>query len=193
MRLKIFVPVLLACIIICLGYEFSLAQSKEDKAGVNVGAVNTSKVMQQCKRGAAYQQQLKADQDKVMAELKELKEEMELKQKGLEMFEAGSEDYNKLLKETLEVQAKFEAKKEYEERRLKARDEAWTREIYTDFLNAVSEIAKSKGLVMVVEKKDIDDKTSLDEIMASTRPMIYSGGCVDISAEVLAVLEKSGN
>jgi len=191
MKIRVLVPVFLAVIILGVGYELSPAQSQTKTSSSKIGVVNFDKVFRSCKRGVAYQEQMKADQDKVMAELTKLKEATDLDQEGLTRLKVGSEDYNKLLKEMLSKQANLEAQKQYEKQRLEAKDQEWTKNVYNDFLLAVSKVAKNKGLEMVVEKRDIDPSMTVNDIMMSTRPVFYSGGCVDISAEVLAELDAN--
>jgi Skp family chaperone for outer membrane proteins len=191
MKIRVLVPVLLAVIILGLGYELSPAQSQIEKSSSKIGVVNFDKVFRSCKRGVAYQDQMKAEQDKIMAELTKLKEAADLDQEGLTRLKAGSEDYNKLLKEMLTKQASLEAQKQYQKQRLEAKDQEWTKNVYNDFLLAVGKVAQSKGLEMVVEKRDIDPLMAVNEIMMSTRPVFYSGGCVDISAEILAELDAN--
>lgn len=189
MKIRFLILAVLAIVILGAGYELSLAQSKTENAVVKIGVVNSEKVLQQCKRGMSYQEQLKADQDKTIADLTKLKESMEADQEGLKVLKQGSDDYNKLLKQMLTKQAELDAQKQYQKQRLEGKDQEWTKSIYNDFLAIVSKIAQEKGLTMVIEKREMEPTMTINEMMVSTRPIIYSGGCVDISAEVLAALD----
>ena len=192
MKTRILILAILAVTIIGTGYQLSMAQSKTNASTTNdavkIGTVNSEKVLQQCKRAVAYQDQLKADQEKTLADLTKLKESMEAEKEGLKAFKQGSEDYNKHLKMMLTQQAELEAQKEYQKQRLEGKDQEWTKAIYTNFVQVVSDIAKEKGLIMVVERRDLEPTMTINEMMVSTRPMIYSGGCIDISSEVLTAL-----
>ena len=189
MKIRILILTISIIFILAAGYQLSFAQSKSNEPVVKIGIVNSEKVLQQCKRGVAYQQQLKADQDKTLADLTKLKESMEADQEGLKVLKQGSEDYFKLLKLMLSKQSELETQKQYQKQRLEGKDQEWTKSVYSDFLQAVNKIAQSKGLIMVVEKREVEPTMTINDMMISTRPIIYSGGCVDISAEVLAALD----
>jgi Skp family chaperone for outer membrane proteins len=204
MKIRGLILVVLTVTIVGVGYQLSMAQSKTNEAAdnktvkigsepavsetVKIGAVNSEKVLQQCKKAVAYQEQLKADQKKTLDDLTALKNSMEAEKEGLKAFKPGSEDYNKHLKLMLSQQAELESQKEYQKQRLEGMDQEWTKVIYTDFVQIVSDIAKEKELIMVVEKRDLEPTMTINEMMVSTRPVIYSGGCLDISSEVLARL-----
>jgi len=69
----------------------------------------------------------------------------------------------------------------------------WSKELYQDILQITSELAEQKGLDLVLRKDEIDLLAlSVNEISETVRShkVLYSGGCVDISDEVLARLDK---
>jgi Skp family chaperone for outer membrane proteins len=65
--------------------------------------------------------------------------------------------------------------------------------IYTDILRIVNEVAQQKGLDLVLEKNEPEllDSTPANELMLTirTHKVLYSGGCVDITDEVIARLD----
>jgi Skp family chaperone for outer membrane proteins len=68
-----------------------------------------------------------------------------------------------------------------------------SKELYQDILRITSELAEQKDLDLVLEKDEIDEiSLSVNEISRtmSTHKVLYSGGCVDITNEVVARLDK---
>ena len=74
-------------------------------------------------------------------------------------------------------------------------DGQWTELLYKEVLRITKELAKQKGLAIVFEVAEPDfPMTNTDELMMAlqTHKVLYSGGCVDLTADVVVEMNKIG-
>ena len=165
---------------------------KQAMGGLKVATLSVRRIFQECKRGAGYRQQALTEQDKIIAELNKLSKEIESERAGLTTLKEGSTDYILRAKELFGKQANFQALQEFYKQQMEYKDQMWTKELYQDILLAAREIARDRGFDLVFREDDIDfsepDITELGMAMRSQK-LLYSGGCVDISDEVIARLD----
>jgi len=172
--------------------EYSRAESKADKPCLNIGVVSIRKIFQDCKRNDKYVEEATAEQDKVVAELEKLSKELEAEKAGLKTLKAGSSDHLALIKEILTKQASLQAQQEFHKQQIALKDQKWTEQLYKDILRETSEVAEQKGLDLVFEKDEIElPASSANDLMLTirTHKLLYSGGCLDITDEVMARLD----
>ena len=195
MKIKIMIlSCLIGVVFLFMGYERSLAKPKKKTVtpGLRIGVVSIRKIFLDCKRNAKYREESVAEQDRAIAELEKLSKEIEAEEAGLKALKAGSSDHLSSMKEILEKRAKFKAAQEFHERQIALKDRQWTEELYKDILRETSEVAEQKGLDMVFEKDEIElPALSANELMLTirTHKLLYSGGCLDITDEVMARLD----
>ncbi len=198
---------LMTAVVLFTGYQYSLAKSKTaaesdakkevknaNASSSKIGVVSIRKVFEDCKRNAKYREEAKAEQDKIVAELDKMKAEIDAGKAGLKTRKEGSGDYMTLVKEVLEKQAGYQAQQEFQKQQIELKDQRWTEQLYKDILKIVRQVAQDKSLDIVFE----DDEPQLpaptvNELMLSirTHKLLYSAGCMDITAEVLAMLDAS--
>lgn len=171
---------------------YSRAESKTERVNTKIGIVNIRKIFGDCKRNVRYREQAAAEQNSIVAELEKLSKEIEAERAGLKTLKTGSSDYLASMKEILEQQAKLQAQQEFHKQQIELKDRQWTEGLYKDILRETGEVAKQKGLDLVFEKDNIEfPSPSANELMLSirTHKLLYSGGCLDITSEVLARLD----
>jgi Skp family chaperone for outer membrane proteins len=74
-----------------------------------------------------------------------------------------------------------------------ANEQRMIEQLYKDLLKVVEDIAAKKGLDMVFEKSepDLPAANGNDLTLAiSTHKLLYSKGCVDITADVISAVDK---
>jgi len=180
-------------VILAMGYEYSQAQPKADTGSSKIGTVSILKAFRDCKRTAAHRSQLNAEQRVIIDELERLSTEIQAKEAGLKALKIDSSDYMARRKELINKRASMEAQQEFNKEWRVLKEYKWSKEIYQDILRITSELAKQKGLDLVLEKDEIDVLAlTVNEISRtiSTHKVLYSGGCVDITNEVVARLDK---
>ncbi|GAF74646.1 unnamed protein product, partial [marine sediment metagenome] len=132
------------------------------------------------------------EQDRIIAELQRLSKDIEAERAGLRTLKEGSSDHLALMREILTKQASLQAQQEFHKRQMEFKDQRWTEELYKDILRITGEVAEQKGLDLVFESDEIElPAPSATELMMTirTHKLLYSGGCLDITDEVMARLD----
>lgn len=190
MRNKVMILSCLICVIVLsAGHELSWAKSKKSS---KIGVVDLRKVFQQCKRNVKYREEATAEQNTVMIELEKLSKEIEAGRLGLQTLKSDSTDYMAAVKELLTKQAKLQAQQEFYKQQLEMKDQRWTEQLYQDIINATGKVAEEKGLDVVLENEQPEfPAMSANDLMMSirTNKVLYSGGCHDITDDVIAKID----
>ncbi|MFH1881261.1 MAG: OmpH family outer membrane protein [Planctomycetota bacterium] len=180
-------------VIMAMVFEYSQAQSKSNTPSSKIGVVSILKVFRDSKRSDAHRTEIIAGQNRIRAELQNLSKEIEAQEAGLKAFKPESSDYLAQRKELIDKQARLEAEQKFYKEQVILKQYKWSKELYQDILRITSELAEQKGLDLVLKKDEIDLLAlSVNEISETVRThkVLYSGGCVDISDEVVARLDK---
>lgn len=188
----------LSCLIglgvLFVGYEFSRAEAGADEASLKVGVVNVRRIFRDCKRNITYRAEAVAEQNKVRQELGKLAKEIEAAEAGLKALKRGSDDHLAQVKAILEKRANLNALQDYNKQQRMLKDKLWTEGLYVEILQVTSELAEEKGLDLVFDKDEPEfPASSSDELMLtlSTNKLLYSGGCPDITGEVITRLDAA--
>ena len=180
-------------VIMAMVFEYSQAQSKSNTPSSKIGVVSILKVFRDCKRSDAHRTEFNAEQSKIIAALKTLTKEIEKQEAGLKALKPESSDYLAQRKVLIDNQARLEAEQKFYKEQGILKQYKWSKELYQDILRITSELAEQKGLDLVLRKDEIDLLAlSVNEISETVRThkVLYSAGCVDISDEVVARLDK---
>ncbi|HUU19348.1 MAG TPA: OmpH family outer membrane protein [Sedimentisphaerales bacterium] len=180
-------------VILAMGYEYSQAQPKGDTPSSKIGTVSIMKVFRDCKRSAAHRTEIYAEQNRIRAELEKLSKEIEAQEAGLKALKQDSSDYLAQRKELIDKRASLQAQQDFNKEQIILKEYRWSKELYNDILQITSELAEQKGLDLVLEKDEIDIfALSVNEISQTirTHKVLYNGGCVDFTDEVVARLDK---
>jgi Skp family chaperone for outer membrane proteins len=157
-----------------------------------IGVVSIRKIFRDCKKTAQYRVQANAERQQLEAELTKLNNEIKAQREGLKTLKIGSENYLAQVKELLEKQANLQAQQEFHKQQLAIKEQQLTEDIYKDILRITGEIARQKGLDLVLEASEPDlpasNPTEL-ELSMGTHKLLYGGGCVDITDDVIKKLD----
>ncbi len=187
---------LIGASVFLMSHEYGLAKSKAQKAVVNIGVVDIRRCFRDCKRNATYSADAMAEQAKWDAEQQKISREIDSQRAGLKALKPGSSDYLAQVKELLQKQAGLEAARQFNNQRRALKDQRWTEDLYIELLKIIRELAEQKQLDLVLQK-DVPSlpAASPEELMLTlnTHKLLYSGGCLDITDEVLAQLDANSN
>jgi Skp family chaperone for outer membrane proteins len=197
MKLKSTVVVGLTILLFVLfaALELGKAASSPETKCLKIGVVSVRKIFQDCKRNVKYRQEMTAERDKMEAELENLSKEIDLDKAGLKTLKFGSSDYSAAMKEVLEKQGRLQAQQEYFKRQRDMREQAVIEQLFKDVIQATSQVAKGKGLDLVLEKSEPElPAPNANELTLtiSTHKVLYSAGCEDITDAVLAKVDAMG-
>jgi len=192
MRNKVIILSGLLCVVfLSTSHGLSWARSKKNS---KIGVVNIRKVFQNCKQNVKYREKAIAEQNIAMAELEKLSKEIEVGRLGLQTLKSDSEDYMTAMKDLLSKQAKLQAQQEFYKQQLEIQDRRWTEKLYQKVINVTGEVAEDEGLELVLEnERPVFPAMSADELIMSIRTtkVLYSGGCRDITEDVIAKLDSA--
>jgi len=188
-------------VILFLGYGYGsaqsgigpLAQPKTDTPASNIGVVSIGMAFRNCKANTSYRETELAEQRKIDLKIEARQKEIEAQEAGLKALKPGSSDHLKQYEELLKKQAEFEAMKQFNGQQRSWKNVQWTELLYKEVLHITKELASQKGLVLVVEVDEpIFPMPSADALMMAlqSHKVLYSAGCVDLTAEVTAELDK---
>ncbi len=160
---------------------------------LKIGIVSVPKIFQDCKRTVRYKEEAVAEWQRVNAELERLKAEVEAEREGLKTLKTGSSDYMALMKEVLTKQANLQVQQTFYEQQRVLKEQRMVEGLYKDILRETGEVAKQKGLDLVFERSEPAlpalSPTELERAMG-THKLLYGGGCLDITGEVIARLDS---
>jgi Skp family chaperone for outer membrane proteins len=193
MKLKSIVVMVL--VIVMSGFIVSAgAVRAADNKSLKIGIVSVHKIFQECKRNAKYKKEMTAEGDKLEAELDSLSKDIDASKSKLKMLKQGSADYLSGMKDVFDKQASLQAKQEYFKRQMDMREKTVVEQLFKDVIKATGEVAKEKGLDIVLEKSEPDlpaaNSSELSGII-STYKVLYSSGCEDITDAVMTKVDAN--
>ncbi len=184
---------LLGTIALAVCFEYSWAESKTDKNSLKIGVVAVRKIFRDCKRSVKYRQEAAAESSRISAELEKLRAEINAEETGLRTLKIGSNDHMAQVKEILQKRASFQVQDEFYKQQIALKQRRMVEGLYKEILRETGEIAKQKNLDLVFEKSDLElsvlSSRELDEAI-STHKLLYSGGCLDITDEVITKVDE---
>ena len=193
MKIKMIVLGCFFCAVILLfGHDYTSAQQGEQ--ALKIGIVSVERVLRDCKATGRYREQMTADNAKVAAEEDKLSKEIQALRTGLQIgtLKIGSSDYLAQHWDLAQKEAELEARKEFNPQQQALKQQIWTQELYQKVLQATKELAEEKGLNLVLEKSEPEFPIQRDlGMIIGTYKVLYSGGCLDITNDVIARLDAN--
>lgn len=175
--------------------EYGHAEPQATASSLKIGVLSIRNVFNGSQKHARYRAQVLADQSRARAQLEDLSKEITAEEAGLGTLKPGTEDHLKQLQTVLEKRSQLQTQQEYLKQQRTIRDKAWMEQLYQETLKIVGEVAKEKGLDLILERTEPEFPISGEELMMTfnSHKVLYSGGCVDLTADVTARLDASGD
>ena len=190
---KSFTVVLLGSVVLAFwSYERGLAAARKEITPARIGIVSVNRILTNSKKHAQWQDKMAVEEQASRAEVEKLGKELEAVKADMATRKVGSNDYMKLMRQSTDKEAAYEARKQSYEREMSLKVQLWTESLYRDVLAVISTVAKDKGLDMVVAKEEVEfPSVSIRDMMLSirTNAVLYHSEHMDITNEVLAVLD----
>lgn len=184
---------LICAVVLFAGYGYGSASSGVDTLGSKIGIVSVRGVFAKCKANEAYKAKAVAEQKQRSADLEVLQKKIAAQEAGLNALKMGSSDYMKQYEQLLGKQAQFEATKQFNSQQRVLQDRRWTEDLYKEVLRISKELARAKNLAIVLEVDEPEfPMRNTDELMMAlqTHKILFSEGCVDMTVEVTAEMDK---
>lgn len=184
---------LLGIAIMLLAHQYSTAQVMTNAQTLPVGVVDVRRALRDCNATAKYRERTNAENAKMQDEMKQLDNEIKALATGLNALKPGSSDYLSQYKEYVQKQATYKALQEFNPQQAALKHQQWTQNLYEEILRITKELGTEKGLALVLESDEPEFPIQRYEDLAmtlSTHKVLYSSGCVDLTNEVIAELDK---
>lgn len=123
-------------------------------------------------------------------ELEQLSREGNEQEQALKTFTIGSDDYIQQLGKVMEMQARYQSRKEFLDRQMSMKQQLWTQQTYDQIVRATTEVANARGygLVLAADPNGLPLSETFSGMIAMQK-VVYSGGCPDLTDEVRAKLK----
>ena len=185
--------VLVVALVVLSAYQHGKLDADSAVAPAKIGIVNVTKVLENCQKHKNWQEKMQEGQTEMKAQFQKMKEELDAVQANLKLHDPGSEDHLKLLQEMAEKTALMDAKDKFYQDKVTAQMQRWTEGLYQELLKVVSDVAKNKGIDVVIADELLDlPAPSLRDFMLSikTKKVLYHNSKYDLTEEVLAAMDK---
>jgi len=184
--------------VICVLVSFAVlehgrAASQPARPAAKIGVVSMTNVFKNSKKHSQYSNQAMARQARVRTQLDDLRKEAEGEEAELKTFKPGTDDYAKQLLIVLEKRSKLQTQQEFVKQQALLEDKQWLEELYQAFAKATKDLAREKGLDLVLERTEPEFPIRNEELMTTLymHKVIYSEGCVDLTNEVIARVDAN--
>jgi len=194
MKIKTIISGCLMCVVVLfVVHEFGLAQPTAPAAASKIGLINVPRTLQGCKATATFGARAKAEGEQMVAAEKALDDEINVLTGGVRALVPNTTDYMAQYKLLLLKQGELKATQESNNRQRLLSQLGWAEKVYKEVLRITSEVAARKGLDLVLQRSEPEFPIlSYDQLRMtfSSHKVLYGGGCLDITDEVIAELDK---
>jgi Skp family chaperone for outer membrane proteins len=184
---------LLGIVIMLLVHQYSTAQVMTNVQTLPIGVVDVRRALRDCSATAKYRERTNAENAKMQNEEDQLNNEIKALSTGLRALKPSSSDYLSQYKEYELKQYELKALQEFNPQQSALKHQQWTQGLYQEILRITKELGTNKGLALVLESDEPEFPIQRYEDLAmtlSTHKVLYSSGCVDLTDEVIAELDK---
>ena len=192
-----FRTMLLSClagaVILATGYEYLQAQPRVAGPGMKIGIVSVGRALRNCQATLKFREKVLAENEKMAADEERLVQEGKALADSLKALKPNSSDYNERLQEMVQKQSQLKALQEVNPRRRILKEMQWTQNLYREILRITKSLAAAKGLNLVLGADEPEFPfTRYEELIMTlgTHKVLYNEGCVDLTNEVIAELDK---
>ena len=191
---KTVLTALVVCAIALLATrQYGRAESQPATPSSKIGIISVRGAFNGCKKHQQYRAAALKRQSQARAQIDVLTKEIETEEAELKTLKQGTPDYMKQLQAMLEKRARLDSQQEYLKQQRVLEDKKWMEDLYQEVLKIVNDLAKEKGLDIVLERTEPEFPISSDELMltVSTHKVLYDGGCVNLTNDAIARLDAS--
>jgi len=184
---------LMGTVALLLVHEYSMAQVKTNDTVLPIGIVDVRRALRECKATTKYRERTNAENSKMDAEEQQLTREIQALAAGLRALKQGTSDHLAQYKEYLQKQNDLKTLQEFNPQQKALKHQQWTQELYKEILRLTKVLAAEKGLSLVLGSDEPEFPIQRYEELAmtlSTHKVLYSNGCLDLTDEVIAELDK---
>ncbi|QDU57266.1 OmpH family outer membrane protein [Aeoliella mucimassa] len=170
----------------------STPTSKAAQYGVAV--VDISKIFEEHQAFKALMEQMKADMQKVDAQMKAKRDALIKMEEARNSFKPGTAEYRQKDDELARAKATFALEMDRLSKSLMERESSVYFQTYQQISSVIGQYAKQQniGLVLKYSSAEPDPSSSADILKHINKPVVYSDG-IDITQNVLAILNRGAS
>lgn len=192
MKMRIALLICLSGIVVCSLPNLSVLSSAANRPSPGpqtIAVVRVLEILRDLGAGAERRREVLAERTGANNELEQLARQINEQEQALKTFTIGSDDYLKQLDRIMEMQGRYESRKEFLDRQMSLKQQLWTQQTYDRIARITSELANEKGfgLVLAVDPNGLPLSETFAGVIAMQK-VVYSGGCPDLTDEVKARL-----
>lgn len=182
-------------IVLFLVHEYSLAQTNSNKPALPAATVSVSRAIRDCKATNKFRDKSMAENNRLDADEEKLSTEVKALAAALRAgaLKPDSPDYIQQYQDLLQKQAQLKTMQDLNPQRKALAQQLWTEKLYKEILRLTKELASQKGiaLVLAVDEPEFPMPRYEELVMAlRTHKVLYSGGCLDLTDDVIAALDQ---
>jgi Skp family chaperone for outer membrane proteins len=195
--------IVFVCIAVCgisflsLGYTSAQQGSPLSK----IGTVDIQRVYEDCDAIKTFSEKLNAEMKTMTAQEDQLTASIQALETELDSgaLRIGSQDFFDRNRELAQKRSELSYLKDFNKSEQALKGQLWKMDIYKKILDMAKTLGKEKDLYLVLAVEETDLSPQRAEEFANvvrSHKVLYSGGCLDLTDEVIARLNKetkSGN
>jgi Skp family chaperone for outer membrane proteins len=186
---------LVSVVVLFLVHAYGAAQANPGEPALPIATVSVSQALRDCRATAKYRERTTVENNRMDAEEDKLSKEIQALAAGLRTgaLKPDSSDYMQQYQELLQKQAELKIMQELNPQQKALKHQLWTEKLYKEILRITKELASQKGLALVLAVDEPEFPISRYEDLAMalrTHKVLYNGGCLDLTGEVVAELDK---
>ena len=153
-----------------------------------VAVVDVIRIFNECRQTKDVNERFQLRDEKFTDRREKLKQAVDQKEAELEAFARGSKEYVERFKQWVQLQIDYASAVKIHQRKIVRDQVFWTRKTYTQIVQAVEEVAKARGLLLVFYRDEMDLQTDDLQDLGNRlrdRKVVFSAAELDITQEVL--------
>jgi Skp family chaperone for outer membrane proteins len=184
-----------------ISLQYSQAAKDRSIASPKIAVVSVKEVFEKCAMKATVENDLTAHGDKRFGELKKLEEDINADKAALSKRKENSDDYLEMMQSVMVKQSQLDAQKEFYQQELAVKEMQGKEKIYRKILEVITSVAKENGFDLILSRDDnylSNPETSAPAqspaelvLTTKTHKLLYFNPALDITAEVLAAMDKA--
>ncbi|OHB67409.1 MAG: hypothetical protein A2Y77_05265 [Planctomycetes bacterium RBG_13_62_9] len=186
--------ILIGAIALCATLSHGRAQPQTTGPGSKIGVVSVRNALSGSKWQTQYAASMTKLQSQARTQVEEVSAEIRKEEGELKTLKQGTVDYVEQLQVLREKRNKLDSLQEYYKQRMVLEDRRLMEEVYQEVLRIVKDVAKEKGLDLVLERTEPRFPATSEDLALtlSAHKVLYDGGCVDLTNDVIARLNATG-
>ncbi len=183
--------VVVCTLALLLVLDHGWAASQPASPTPKIGVVSMVEMFDTSQKHTQHNAQAMARLSQGRAQLENLKKEVDGEEAELKTLKEGTADHAMQLQVLIEKRSRLQGQQDFLKQQSIIEEKKWREDLYQAFLRATKQIAKEKGLDLVVERSEPKFPVSSEELMLTlyTHKVLYAEGCIDLTREVIARLD----